>query len=437
MAKDGFISNTVRRFAENWLPKAAETDVDGNWWYWVWLNDACMRAYGENHIEKFNHRNAFFLASHLSEIFFPIDAIADRVSSLPFDVVNENGEIVDPPENIKRLIDQPNVFSTFTENMYNSVFYELADGNNYIYTKTPRSLKGLSPDTISSIWVLQPDQVDIKIKHTRPSYFDITDKSDVIEKYTYQKFGSDDIDPKHIIHERSLPLGDYSSGLKSPSPLIAVEKNINNLLAVYSARYKVYVNNGSAGILTKDNGGNYNSLEQAVDPVKRDDIIKDILNRNGLTGDKKLWTVSAIPLKFINTLATIKDLQPFDETYADALQIAGILGVDKDLIPMKEGTTFSNKEQAEKAIYQNVITGIANDKARSFTKAYALDKIGLKFQPNFKNVSVMQEDRKKSFTGDGILIDNVIKLRDSSLVESDDLMEIFKKLIEKYKDGQA
>jgi phage portal protein BeeE len=437
MDKDGFISNTVRRFVENWMPKVAEKDTAGNWWYWVWLNGVCSKAFGENPLQKFEDQNAFFLASHLSELFFPIDALADRVASLPFEVVNENGEIVEPSENIKRLIEGPNVFATFSENMYNAVFNELSDGNNYIYTKTPRSIKGVSPDTVSSVWVLQPDKVDIKIKNTRPSYFDITDKSDVIDKYVYTKFGSDELDPRYVIHERSLSTGDYSTGLKSPSPLIAAEKNINNLLAVYSARYKVYVNNGNAGILTKDNGSANNSLEQAVDPTKREDIINDILDRNGLTGDKKLWTVSAIPLKFINTLATIKDLQPFDETYADALQIAGIFGVDKDLIPMKEGTTFTNKEQAEKSLYQNVITGIANDKAKSFTKAYALDRIGLRFQPNFKNIAVLQPDRERSFTGDKLLIDNIIRMKETGLVQESDVSDIIGNLIDKYKDGQA
>lgn len=420
---------------KNNLPKAAETDTSGNLWYWHWLNEACRSFYSNGNLEKFTNDNAYCLASTISEIFFPIDAIADRVSSLKFDVENMNGDLVVPPSNIKRLLDAPNPFSSFSELIYNSVFYELSDGNNYIYTKTPKSIKGISPDTISSIWTLRPDRVSIKIKPTRPNYFDITSVSDLIDYYDYSLHDKALIDPRYIIHERSLPVGDYNESLKSRSPLQAAQRNIDNLLAVYSARYKVYANNGNAGILTRDNAGSNNSVEQAVDPVTRDGILNDILDRNGLTGDKNLWTVSAIPLKFIKTLGTISELQPFEETQADALQLAGIFGVDKDLVPLKEGTTFTNKTQAEKGLYQNVVKGIANNKAETFTKALGLNQIGLRLVPKYNDVAVLQEDKETSFTGDGLLLDNLVNMKNAGFIKESDAIDIANKITEKYKNG--
>lgn len=429
------IFTSVRRAVTNWLPKAAETDKDNNWWYWVYLNEACRSFYSENDILKFSGQNAYMIASTIAEVFFPIDAIADRVSGLKFDIVNDNGDIVDPPANISRLLKSPNPFcSSFADLMYNSVFNELADGNNYIYTKTPKSIKGVSPDTISSIWVLRPDAVTIKLHTNRPDYFNVTKLSDIIEYYQYTLYDDEKIDPRYIIHERNLSVGSFKDGLKSPSPLCAAANNINNLIAVYSARYKVYANNGNAGILTRDNY-NTNNLEGAVSPIKRDDIINDILSRNGLVGDKRLWTISSIPLKFIKTLATINELQPFEETEADALQIAGIYGVDKDLIPLKEGTTFSNKAQAEKNLYQNQVNSVAQAKADTFTKAFALDQIGLSFKPRIDDIQVLQQDKETDLKGDALLIDNVIKIRDASLMQGDDAQDIMDKLINKYKNG--
>jgi len=420
---------------DNRLPRGAERDRSGNWWYWVWLNEACKAFYADDNIVRFCDENAFELATTVSEIFFPIDAIADRVAGLKYNVEDKDGNTVEPPANIRRLLDNPNPFCTsFSDLVYNSVFNELSDGNDYIFTKTPRSLKGISPDTISSVWVLRPDRVGVKIKNIRPAYFDITSPSDVIEYYEYNLYEKERIDPRYIIHSRSLAMGDYRCGLKSPSPLRAAERNINNILAVYSARYKVYAHNGNAGILTRDVNGN-NSLEQAVDPTTRDEIIEDILNRNGLVGDKKLWTVSAIPLRFIKTLATISELQPFEETMADALQIAGVMGVDKDLIPMKEGTTYSNKEQAEKNIYQNQVNIIANNKAESFTRAFGLNQIGLRFKPSLADVPVMQKDKETELQGDSLLIDNIIKMKDSLLIGDKDAQGIIEKIIENYRNG--
>lgn len=417
------------------LPQAVETDNSGNLWYWHWLNEACRSFYSDGNLIKFSNDNAYCLASSISEIFFPIDAIADRVSSLKFEIQNYNGELIVPPKNIQRIMESPNPFSSFSELIYNSVFYELSDGNNYIYSKTPKSLKGISPDTISTIWTLRPDKVSIKIKSNRPNYFDISSVSDLIDYYDYSLYDKEHIDPKYIIHERSLPVGDYSESLKSPSPLQAAQRNVNNLLAVYSARYKVYANNGNAGILTRDNTGGSNSVEQAVDPITRNDIINDILERNGLTGDKNLWTVSAIPLKFIKTLGTISELQPFEETQADALQLAGIFGVDKDLVPLKGGTTFTNKAQAEKGLYQNVVKGIASNKADTFTKALGLNQIGLKLVPKYNDVAVLQEDKETSFTGDSLLLENVITMKNAGFINDADALDISNKIIEKYKNG--
>ncbi len=427
------IFTNIRNRFENWLPKAVERDNESNWWLWTHMNEACRAFYSEDSPVQFSNRNAFALASTVSEIFFPIDAIADRVAGLQFDVVDNTGNIVEPPKNIARLLKSPNPMSSFSEMVYNSVFYELSDGNNYIYTKVPRSLKQVNPDTISSVWLLQPDKVYIRLKTSRPKYFDITSIADLIETFDYSMYDKERIDPLYIVHERSLPPCDYADSLKSPSPLGAACRNINNLLAVYSARYKVYVSNGNAGILTKE-ASKGNDIEAALDPVTRDAMIDDIKNRNGLVGDKRLWTVSPIPLKFIKTLATISELQPFDETMADSLQIAGIFGVDKDLIPLKEGTTYTNKVQAEKNLYANVVLPVAQAKAESFTKALGLDKIGLRLVPNTNNVKVLQEDKEVSYRGDGLLLDNVIKMKEAGLMDEADAKDISIKLTEKYKN---
>lgn len=431
----GILRNILNR-VQNKLPKAVEVN-DSSLLYWYWLNQAAYNFYQGGKCEKFSDRNAYHIARSVAEVFFPIDSIADRVASLKFDIVDRNGELTDPPENIQRLLDQPNPFSTFSGLMYDSVFYELSDGNNWLYTKTPRSIKGISPDTISSVWALEPDKVSIKTKTNHPSIFDITSISELISEIIYTKYGKDTINPDHVIHERSLSAGDHCDGLLSPSPLQAAERNINNLLVVYQARYKVYDSNGNAGILTRDSSSKNNEdIDAAVnDPISRDMIVNDILDRNGLSGDKKLWTVSAIPLRFIKTLATISELQPFDETREDALQIAGIYGVDKDLLPMKEGTTYTNKERAEINLYQNVVKGMAADKAKSFTKAFALDKIGLRFQPNYQEVEVLQTDVKTSHEGDSILIDNLIKMKNAGLIDEDEIKDITDKIIEEYKNG--
>ena len=59
-------------------------------------------------------------------------------------------------------------------------------------------------------------------------------------------------------------------------------------------------------------------------------------------------------MNFIKTLATISELQPFEETEADALVIAGNIGVDKDLLNTKDNSNYENKKNAEINFWQNL-----------------------------------------------------------------------------------
>jgi phage portal protein BeeE len=439
MGKDNFFTNIASKLPFNYRVKAAETDDRGSWMYWHWLNEACRSFYSPNDCERLTDRNAYALACSLAEIFFPVDAIADRVSSLPFRLVNAAGEAVEPSGNIRRLLENPNPFATFSGNMYDAVFNELTDGNNYIYSKIASSFRTVTPDTLSGVYVLRPDRVGIQLKQKRPRYFEAKDASDLIEYYGYTSpddTGSDRLAPGHIIHERSINAGNRRSGLKASSPLMSAKRNVDALIAVYEARYKVYVHNGMAGILTRKAVSKGDKMIDAVeDPVTRKRIADDILDRYGLTGNKQITAISNTPLEFIKTLATINELQPFDETMADALQIAGVYGVDKDLIPLKEGTTFTNKERAEKNLYQNVIMGVARDKARSFTKAYALDTAGLRLVPDFSGVPVLQDDREVLYKGDAQLIDNILKLKAAGLLDEGELKDIINRITDSYKNG--
>ena len=440
MGKDNFFSNLASKLPFTYRVKAAETDREGNVAYWHWLNSQCEAFYSPNHCEMLSDRNALELAGRLAEVFFPIDAIADRVAALPFLVVNAEGKPVDPPGRVRELLVSPNPFATFSANMYNAVFNELADGNNYIYSKVPSSFKRVSPEVLSGVYVLRPDRVDIRLKQARPKYFDALGAADLIESYRYsvpEELGDEALPPDRVVHERSTEAGAGRGLLRASSPLMAAKRNVDALIAVYEARYKVYVHNGVAGILTRKAVSKGDGAAEAVDPVTREKIMADILERKGLTGNKQLLAVSGVPLDFIKTLATISELQPFDETQADALQIAGIYGVDKDLIPLKEGTTFTNKEQAEKNLYQNVIMGVAHDKARSFTRAYALDAVGLRLVPDFSGVPVLQEDRESRYRGEALLIDNLLKLLGSGVTDKGDIIGIINKLIEKYKNEQV
>jgi len=401
----------------------AELQNDGAWL--SYFNQYMQNANGDK-LVKFEQAKAFDLANTIAEIFIPIDAIAERCANIKYDIINKTTkEIITPSGNLKRLLDSPNPLNKLSDVIYQEVFSKLSDGNSYFYTKTAESIVNPTYDNISNIWVLTPNMTKPILKKSISNPFLMKTIGDVVDYYKTFFFYEHQIKPRYIIHNTALGITDTCIG---KSPLFACEKNINNILAVYQARYNVYAKNGTAGILSKAPvGGGGASLQEAIDPITRDSMLKDLQDRNGLIGDKNFIGMSSVPLQFIKTLGTISELEPFDETLENAIKIAGIFGVNKELIPKKDNATFSNQMIAEKSFWQNVVKGSAYDVAKTLNKVYYLPE-EWSFEPNFSGIEALQEDKKAGFEADGLMIDNLDKLKANGI----DMGDAYLKIQERY-----
>jgi hypothetical protein len=174
-------------------------------------------------------------------------------------------------------------------------------------------------------------------------------------------------------------------------------------------------------------GGGRASLQEAIDPITRDTMLKDLQDRNGLIGDKNFIGLSSVPMQFIKTLGTIKELEPFDETLENAIKIAGVFGVNKELIPKKDNATFSNQMIAEKSFWQNVIKSTCEQVAEDLNKIYYLPK-EWEFKANFSGIEALQEDKKAGLEADGLYIENLDKLTASGY----DMTQAFTNIEAKY-----
>lgn len=396
----------------NWGKKNVSTEVKNSW---LQIDETgqfyhyIKNALSANKLERFDSSRALHFATHIAEIFTPIDIISERVASCDYQIFNKNtNEPVEKlPERLQFLIDKPNPMHSGTELIYQIQFSELASGASYTLTKQPDSIKGKSYDTISNIWCLNPDRTKPILFRSIPNPFLIKDLSELIEKYETHWLVDLKLLPKEIYFNTVTKLGE---GLEPSSPLLAVTKNINNLLAVYSARFNVYEKNGVSGIVFKDNKG-ANSISEQVNATTRQDILDDIQKREGITGDRNFTGISSFPLGFINTLGKIKDLEPFRETEADAIAIGAIYNVDKELIPREGSSTFTNKQDTEKHLWQNTIKPYAEEMAKTLTKVYYLPE-EWEFRASVENVDILQADRKTQLEADTIEIDNIVKLKE-------------------------
>lgn len=359
--------------------------------------------------DKLTDSNAFRLANTVAEIYFPIDYMADRASKLRYYIADRNGVEIPESSELNRFLTKINPFYSFSDLMYQALFSYLSDGNLFHYLSVPQSYRNVSVNNITRLDVLQPPQTSIR-EYNNVSELLATDVSDFIKEARYysgttQRY--DQLRTDRLKLYRFDATRKEDSAILSRSPLFKAFRNINNLLATYSARYNVYVNNGAAGYLVKKSatGGIEASL------TDRKDIVDQINDRHGLTGNRRLWGISSIPLEWVNTLSTIKDLMPYEETLENAIKIAGVFQIPSDLVPRKDHSTFDNQAGQERVVWENSLMSLIDTMCNYFTSSFTLDQSGYKIIADYSSVSVLSVNESEIESQITAKLQNLEKLR--------------------------
>lgn len=359
--------------------------------------------------DKLTDSNAFRLANTVAEIYFPIDYMADRASKLRYYIADRNGVEIPESSELNRFLTKINPFYSFSDLMYQALFSYLSDGNLFHYLSVPQSYRNVSVNNITRLDVLQPPQTSIR-EYNNVSELLATDVSDFIKEARYysgttQRY--DQLRTDRLKLYRFDATRKEDSAILSRSPLFKAFRNINNLLATYSARYNVYVNNGAAGYLVKKSatGGIEASL------TDRKDIVDQINDRHGLTGNRRLWGISSIPLEWVNTLSTIKDLMPYEETLENAIKIAGVFQIPSDLVPRKDHSTFDNQAGQERVVWENSLMSLIDTMCNYFTRSFTLDQSGYKIMADYSSVSVLSVNESEIESQITAKLQNLEKLR--------------------------
>jgi hypothetical protein len=347
---------------------------------------------GHNYMELFRS---------VPEVFFPIDYIASRISGSGFQLKKvKDDSVVWENKRMNQILTKPNCLMSWNEIIYSHFVYKLCTGNAFFRAAMGETFKDQPKwKWCDNFWELPADFVNVEPNRSVNSpIFGIASEDDIIRCYrlNYGYVSTMEIPSYQIWHDRdgSPEYMSINGFLKSKSRLAAHLKPISNLIAVYEARNVIYVKRGGLGFLVS------NKKDEAGTAAMTEDEKKEILDSHfgkfGLDQRRLPYGLSDVPLSFVRTNLTISELQPFEETLTDAIQIAGAYGIPSVLVPRKDQATFSNQATAEKAVYTSIIIPMAKKFCKQLTAFLGLEEGGYYLDCDFSDVDCLQQGLKEA-----------------------------------------
>lgn len=355
-----------------------------------------IHDYIEGLLEGFyGPQNFINLFDCLPEIFAPVHEIASRVAGCNWQLKKTwNDEVDYGNSQFNRLFSQPNPLMSFKQFVYQAVCYEILTGKQFFYKNRPGTLKLGEFDSVVTWSNLQAQAVCVDM-HASADPYSITSLSDLVRQYRQPVNGRERaFAPDSVLPICNLSLRNSWDLNKSRSQLRGADKAIRNLIPVYEARGVIYIKRGALGFLVSKKGD-----ESGLIPLGKSEkaqLRKDVDETYGLTGDKSTVGITDQPIEFVRTAMSIKELEPFEETLADAVAIYATLRVPRHLVPSKNNSTFANADADMKSFYSDVIIPWAERYAQAWTNFFQLETDLRRYvAADFSHVDVLQENRKE------------------------------------------
>jgi HK97 family phage portal protein len=355
--------------------------------------------------------NLVTLFNEISEIQFPIRAIAERAINAKFYLKDfSTDSVIWNNEEINKFLTGTNEMESFDQFFAKLITYYLLLGDTYIYSHIPATLRSSERWKIcDNYYILPSDKIEIKIP-AKPNLYAGAKISDIISGYMLYD-GTREIifPPENVLHLRDINMYFNADMMYGRSRMEALKYPISNLIAVYESRNVIYTKRGALGFIVskkKDESGSVPLTKK-----ERDNMLDSYHGTYGVDSKRNPIAFSDVDVDYVNVGISIKDMEPFRETLADAIQIAGAFGVPADLVPREDNSTFENKKQAEISLYENVVIPLTNRIIKELNTWFGFreEKGGAYLQADFSDIPCLQQDRLKEAELKRITSDTAIK----------------------------
>lgn len=352
------------------------TDANGNLWYRLMHGFNSYFSFGDggrltaNIDQKSYTENPYF--------FMVVDRIAEIAASLPREFIDERtgkeytNTRNERYNNLRRLFERPNNFQDQYD-FYYTLVTNLLKGELFIYKEG----EGIGQTLYAPI----PYNVTIN-----ENLQGISPKS---YSFTYFNKAFNNVDTQNILHlKRVNTLVDSHYGLATAVPTTSLWSISNQL---FRNAWNLFRNSGIMGVLH----GKGNS--SVMTPKERGALQQQYNREAGNSEHLGKVYVTGTEMGFLSMGMNPTDLKSVEQNLQLKRDICAAFNVASQLFGDTDASTYSNMEQAERAMYINAILPICNriDKALN---NWLNPNDNIKYKVNESQIPILQDAKTEQIT---------------------------------------
>jgi len=302
-------------------------------------------------------------------VYSIVNKIADTASSVPLELCDPDGEVVESHWVID-LLKQPNPDNSLKDIIFNYYVYLLSIGNSFIYSPF------LDNGSTMELWTMPSDLVNVVsgpffepvmgYKFTEGSQEIVFDKQSVMHGKLFN--------PRYLS-------GSWVYGL---SPIQVATEIISASNSGNMALAKSFENMGPPYIISSQ-------TPEGLTPQQQELLEQTYKKKYGGpdTANKPMLTGTPVDVKMLGVSPV--DLNILDSSQHALRVLCNVYGVPSVLFNDNENSTYNNVSQARKDFYEYTIQPL-NEAFAGKLKGFLIPDEDLKFRFNYENVAVLQED---------------------------------------------
>ena len=340
----------------------------------------------------------------LSKAYDECSVVSTIVSRIATAVTNGELGIIDTKTKVKNSYNYDSVFKVLRKPNSSQSFNEFIEsllitagiyGRAIVYTP-----KVIGISSVTSLHVLHPGQ--LVLEYDAPYIAEDYIKS--LPKAMYLQFGNKlqevQFDEIHIFID-APDSSEFITGMSTTvakteklpvrSRLSPLSFEVQNIIQAQESIYVLNKDRGAQGILSNDKKDAAGYLPLTAS--EKNELNREYYASYGTRLDTKKVIITDASVKWQPMSYSVKDLMLFEGIKSNMCSIADAYNYPFELLANDKGSTFSNRDAAMKALYQDKVIPVANKVSGLFGQIFKL-RAGHEFAFDYSDVAVMQESAK-------------------------------------------